>query len=89
MITELVEQNQADRAGSVWQYVSASRLNLWLKCPLAFRLKYVDRVPEPSTPSLFIGRQVHHGLERLYRRRQVGLETELEEVTGPLLEDWE
>ena len=89
MTIELVEQNQADRAGSVWQYVSASRLNLWLKCPLAFRLRYIDCVPEPSTPSLFIGKQVHHGLERLYRRRQLGLETELEEVTGPLLADWE
>jgi hypothetical protein len=26
----------APRSGSVFDYVSASRLNLWLKCPLAF-----------------------------------------------------
>jgi hypothetical protein len=26
------------RAGGVFDYVSASRLNLWLKCPRAFRL---------------------------------------------------
>ena len=89
MNTELAEQHRTDRAGSVWEYVSASRLNLWLKCPLAFRLRYIDCVPEPSTPSLFIGKQVHQGLERLYRRRQLGLETELEEVTVPLLAGWE
>jgi hypothetical protein len=30
----------ATRAGGVFDYVSASRLNLWLKCPRAFRLRY-------------------------------------------------
>ena len=28
----------AGRTGGVFDYLSASRLNLWLKCPLAFRL---------------------------------------------------
>jgi putative RecB family exonuclease len=69
--------------------VSASRLNLWLRCPLAWKLKYIDRVPDVTTPSLFIGRQVHRGLERLYRRRQLGLETHVEDVTAPLLASWD
>ena len=60
------QQQSADRAGSVWEYVSASRLNLWLKCPSAWKLRYIDRVPEPTTASLFVGQQVHQGLERLY-----------------------
>ena len=33
-----------ERAGGVWDYVSASRLNLWLRCPLAFKLRYIDGV---------------------------------------------
>lgn len=96
MTTSLVESKSpeskspvADRAGSVWDYISASRLNLWLKCPLAFKLKYIDCVPEPTTPSLFLGRQVHAGLERFYRRRQLGLETSIEEVMTPLLDSWD
>jgi hypothetical protein len=89
MNTELAEQNQTNRAGSVWEYVSASRLNLWLRCGLAFRLRYIDRVPEPTTASLFVGKQVHRALEFLYRRRQVGLVTELDEVNDSLLAGWE
>ena len=41
--------------GSVWEYISPSRLNLWLKCPLAFKLKYIDGVTTPTTLSLFLG----------------------------------
>jgi hypothetical protein len=46
------------RAG-VWEYVSASRLGLWLKCPLAFKLRYVDGLVTPPSPALFVGRMVH------------------------------
>jgi hypothetical protein len=44
--------------GGPWAYISPSRLNLWLKCPLAFKLRYIDGVKTPTTPSLFIGKQV-------------------------------
>ena len=38
MSTDLVSRDSlAERAGGVWDYLSASRLNLWLKCPLAWR----------------------------------------------------
>ena len=43
------------RQGGPGDYVSPSRLNLWLRCPLAFRLKYVDRVELPTSPALFLG----------------------------------
>ena len=89
MTTELAEHTPTNRRGGVREYLSASRLNLWLRCPLAFKLRYVDRVPEATTPSLFIGRLVHQGLERFYRRRQLGLETSIDDVTRPLLTSWE
>ena len=44
-------QNAARCTGGVWDYVSASRLNLWLKCPLAFQLRYVDGVESPVSPA--------------------------------------
>ena len=47
-------------------YVSASRLNLWLRCPLAYRLRYIDKIPTPSTPNMFLGKMVHRGLELYY-----------------------
>lgn len=52
---ESVEQRQ----GGVGNYLSPSRLNCWLRCPLAFRLTYIDGIRQPTTPSLFLGRIVH------------------------------
>lgn len=52
-----------DRSGGVWAYVSASRLNTWLSCPLKFKLKYIDGVREPSSPAMFLGKVVHRLLE--------------------------
>jgi CRISPR/Cas system-associated exonuclease Cas4 (RecB family) len=63
----------AQAQGSVWDYVSPSRLNLWLQCPLAFKLRYIDGVRLPATASQLIGKQVHAGLEQWYRHRQLGL----------------
>ena len=41
-----------------------------MKCPLAFRLKYVDGLPSRATPSLFVGKRVHAALEYFYRHLQ-------------------
>jgi ATP-dependent exoDNAse (exonuclease V) beta subunit len=37
---------------------------------LAYRLKYLDKVPTPTSPGLFLGKLVHRGLELFYRHRQ-------------------
>ena len=37
------------------EYISPSRLRLWLKCPLAYKLRYIDgheRPPSYSTTSI-------------------------------------
>jgi hypothetical protein len=70
MSTELLTRDSlAERQGSAWDYISPSRLNLWLKCPLAFRLKYVDGIKTPTTPSLFVGKMCHAALECHYCHR--------------------
>jgi len=79
----------AARSGSVVDYVSPSRLSLWLKCPLAFRLKYIDGVHLPMPPAVFLGKQVHAGIEWFYRNRQVGTPVGFEEVCRFLQRDWD
>lgn len=71
-VSQIDKRLRETRSGSVWDYVSPSRLNLWLKCPLAFRLRYIDGIRTPTPPALFLGKQVHAGLEWYYRRRQLG-----------------
>lgn len=77
------------RSGGVWDYISPSRLNLWLRCPLAFKLRYIDGIRTPTTPSLFLGKMVHSGLEILYRHRQLCVELSPEDVAKRLLVGWD
>jgi putative RecB family exonuclease len=75
--------------GGVWSYVSASRLYLWLKCPLAFKLRYVDGIRTPSPPSLFLGKQVHDALEFFYRHRQFGISLDCDSVLKRITDVWD
>ena len=85
---ELLTEPQV-ASNDVWSYISPSRLNLWLKCPLAFKLRYVDGVSSPPGPSLFLGKQVHEGLEIFYRHRQMNVALDAGQVCLRLLDHWD
>jgi len=85
----LTREALAQRLGGVRNYVSASRLNLWLKCPLAFKLKYVDGLVMPTSPAAFIGKRVHAALETYYRHRQLGLLLDAQELARRQVEFWD
>ena len=53
-----IEQRRSESDG----YISPSRLNCWLKCPLSFRLRYIEGIRTPTSPSLFLGKACHSGL---------------------------
>jgi hypothetical protein len=90
MSTDLLTRDSlAERQGSVRDYISPSRLNLWLKCPLAFRLKYIDGVKTPTSPSLFIGKMCHAAFECHYRHRQLGVTLEPTVLLRRLVESWD
>lgn len=69
-------------------YISPSRLKLWLKCPLAYKLRYIDGHDMPATPSLFLGRMVHKALEYYYLHLQRGLIPSAEAVAASLKKLW-
>ncbi len=46
--------------------LSPSRANDFMQCPLLFRFRVVDRLPEPPSPAAARGTLVHSVLERLY-----------------------
>jgi len=77
-----------ERQGGLLAYVSSSRLNSWLRCPLAFKFTYIDGIRQPTTPSLFLGRIVHHALEGFYRNRQLGVTITTEEITQRVIQNW-
>jgi putative RecB family exonuclease len=81
---ESVQQRQ----GGVWEYISPSRLGCWLSCPLKWKFRYLDGIKTPTTPSLFVGKVVHAGLEVFNRHRHLGITLEAEEVTQRMLGSW-
>ena len=77
------------KTGGIWDYISPSRLNTWLRCPLAWKLRYIDGIRTPTSPALFLGKMVHHALEILYRHRQLCMELSAEDVASRMVEDWD
>ena len=74
MISTVFEGNEVqERSTDVWAYISPSRLNTWLRCALAFKLRYIDGIRSPPSKSMFVGKMVHAGLEVFYRHRQLGM----------------
>ncbi len=72
----------------LFNYISASRLNLWCKCPLAFRFRYVDGITTPTNANLFLGKVVHAALETYYRNRQIGLTPTTEDANRFVVQSW-
>lgn len=76
-------QQAPSAGGGLWDYVSPTRLNTWLQCPLKFRLKYVDGISEPAKPAVFLGKLVHQALAHYYHHLKIGVT-----LTSPELQQW-
>lgn len=82
--TPLLSSSHVD----VREYLSPSRLNCWLRCPLAFQYRYVEGMRTPPTESLFLGKAVHVGLESYYRHRHLGMALSCDAVVDRLFHGW-
>jgi putative RecB family exonuclease len=67
--------------------LSPSRANDFLQCPLMFRFRVVDRLPEPPSPAAARGTLVHAVLEHLFELPAV--ERTLAAAHGLLPAQWE
>jgi len=74
--------------GGVFEYISPSRLSCWMACPLKLRLRYIDGIRSPPSPSMFLGKCCHSGLEAYYRHRQLGTTLSAEDVTKRMVDGW-
>lgn len=70
--TTVQPADPADRAGtqvdgvSVLGALSPSRVSDFVACPLLFRFRTIDRLPEPPSPAAVRGTVVHRVLEQLF-----------------------
>lgn len=86
--TSLQTSRARARPSGIRAYISPSRLNLWLKCPLAFQFRYVADIKTSTTPALFLGKTVHAALEFFYKSLQSGTVATAEEVGRYLVDAW-
>ncbi len=49
------------------QRLSVSAVDLYTRCPAAYRRRYLDGVQDPPTPPMAFGRVMAHALEQLHR----------------------
>ena len=84
-----LEPTAPERPAGIWDYISPSRLNLWLKCPLAFQQRYIHGIRSPPSPAQFVGKVVHSAAEYYYRHRQLGITVATDCVTGHIHETWD
>ncbi|MGE5446041.1 MAG: RecB family exonuclease [Ignavibacteriales bacterium] len=69
---------------------SHTRLSSYKQCPLRYRLKYIDKIPEETkTIEQFMGSRVHEALERLYKNLISAKIMPLERVIGYFHRNWE
>ena len=86
-VSSLTRPTSEIRTG-LFDYISPTRLNTWLSCPLKFKLRYVHGIKQPTSPSLFLGKRVHDALEFFYRHRQDGQHVSAAEVSQHIVETW-
>lgn len=64
---------------------SYSKMSLYLECPLKYKFRYIDRIPEKPKPFLFFGNTIHKVLEYFYSRIPV---PELSELLNHYTRIW-
>jgi CRISPR/Cas system-associated exonuclease Cas4 (RecB family) len=89
MISVSTQTQPTLKHGGPFDYLSPTRLSTWLTCPLRFKLRYLEGVEEPTSPSQFLGQRVHDALAYVYRHRQHGQHVTADEVGEYIVTTWD
>lgn len=85
---QALEKVGGERA--VMRNLSVTKIEKFLQCPLQFKYRYVDRIPEPSSGVLHAGRVIHEILEHALKvYPKSGAYPDLKTLDGMFLPVWE
>ena len=55
------------------EYLSSSRINLYLNCSLKYKFNYVDKLPKPfKSSALVFGSAIHSAISWLHKQEMNG-----------------
>jgi len=70
-------------------HLSCSQMNLYMQCPLKYKLLYIDGLPKPFKPSgLAFGGSIHAALAWLHKQRMNGNDVPLRKLLRIFDADW-
>jgi putative RecB family exonuclease len=70
-------------------YLSSSRINLYLMCPLKYRFNYVDKLPKPfKSSALAFGSAVHSAINWYHKQEMNGNGVTLDKLCKIFDADW-
>ena len=71
------------------EYLSSSRINLYLNCSLKYKFHYIDKLPKPfKSSALIFGSAIHSAISWLHKERMNGNEVTLERFIRIFDADW-
>ena len=82
-------QPEKNEPTGILKYTSASRLNCFHECRLKFYFRYVERIPKPTAPALYVGQIVHRVLQRWNLNRWRGEPADTKTLLPVFLEHWQ
>ena len=90
MIATAEHPNDVAEALTGRSYLSVSAVKTFMKCPLAYKAKYIDKLPENSVSSaLAFGRSIHASVEIWFRARLEGMtEPTTDDLLSEFWDEW-
>lgn len=76
------EDEKTKRQDFIFSY---SRMSLYNECPLKYKFKYIDKIPEKPKKFLFIGRVIHSALELFFSKVPP---PSLDELFNFIIKEW-
>lgn len=78
----------SDRLMTHVDYLSFSQINTFTICPLHYKLKYIFRVPTPSSPAQSFGTSIHSTMDIFYKSHLEGRRVTKKTLLNIFSEEW-
>jgi len=51
-------------------HISVTQIKMFLRCPLQYKFRYIDKMKIPPVGAIILGRSIHEGLEENYKQKK-------------------